>query len=226
MNNLDSLIFKNVILPKIKTEDMLLKIHPETPSQRQIAMVVECLRDGGVVISPTDTIYGLTCDIFKPKAIERIARIKGLKADKANFSFLCSDLSELSDYTKPIDNNLFKLMKRLLPGPYTFILNASNTVPKYIQSRKKTVGIRIPDNNIPLEIVKMLGHPIMSTSVHDDDDVLEYTTDPELIYEKFQNLVDIVIDGGFGGNQPSSVLDCTGDNIEIVREGLGNLDIL
>ncbi|HZK08989.1 MAG TPA: L-threonylcarbamoyladenylate synthase [Bacteroidales bacterium] len=205
---------------------MLLKIHPETPSQRQIEMVVECLRDGGVVISPTDTIYGLTCDIFKSKAIERIARIKGLKADKANFSFLCSDLSELSDYTKPINNNLFKLMKSLLPGPYTFILNASNIVPKYIQSRKKTVGIRIPNNNIPLEIVKMLGHPIMSTSVHDDDDVLEYTTDPELIYEKYQNLVDIVIDGGFGGNHPSSVLDCTGDTIEIVREGLGSLDVL
>ncbi|NLO49696.1 MAG: threonylcarbamoyl-AMP synthase [Bacteroidales bacterium] len=205
---------------------MLLKIHPDTPSQRQIAMVVECLRDGGVVISPTDTIYGLTCDIFKSKAIERIARIKGLKADKANFSFLCSDLSELSDYTKPINNNLFKLMKTLLPGPYTFILNASNTVPKYIQSRKKTVGIRIPANTIPIEIVKALGHPIMSTSVPDDDDVLAYTTDPELIYEKFQNLVDIVIDGGFGGNQPSSVLDCTGSTIEIVREGLGNLDVL
>ena len=178
------------------------------------------------MISPTDTIYGLTCDIFKSKAIERIARIKGLKADKANFSFLCSDLSELSDYTKPINNNLFKLMKSLLPGPDTFTLNARNREPRDTQSRKKTVGIRIPNNNIPLEIVKMLGHPIMSTSVHDDDDVLEYTTDPELIYEKYQNLVDIVIDGGFGGNHPSSVLDCTGDTIEIVREGLGSLDVL
>lgn len=203
---------------------MLLRIHPETPSQRQIGIVNECLRDGGVVISPTDTVYGLTCDIFKSKAIERIARIKGIKPDKANFSFLCNDLSELSDYTKPINNDLFKLMKRLLPGPYTFILNANNTVPKYIQSKKKTVGIRIPNNKIPLEIVKTLGHPVMSSSIHDEDDLIEYTTDPELIYEKYKNLVDIVIDGGFGGNLASTVLDCTGDEILIVREGLGPVD--
>ena len=203
---------------------MLLRIHPETPSQRQINIVTECLNDGGVVISPTDTVYGLTCDIFQSKAIERIARIKGIKPDKANFSFLCSDLSELSDYTKPINNDLFKLMKRLLPGPYTFILNANNTVPKYIQSKKKTVGIRIPENNIPLEIVKTLGHPIMSTSIHDEDDLIEYTTDPELIYEKYKNLVDIVINGGYGGNQASTVLDCTGDEILLVRQGLGPVD--
>lgn len=203
---------------------MLLRIHPETPSQRQINIVTECLNDGGVVISPTDTVYGLTCDIFQSKAIERIARIKGIKPDKANFSFLCSDLSELSDYTKPIHNDLFKLMKRLLPGPYTFILNANNTVPKYIQNKKKTVGIRIPDNNIPLEIVKNLGHPIMSTSVHDEDDLIEYTTDPELIYEKYKNLVDIVINGGYGGNLASTVLDCTGDEIVLVRQGLGPVD--
>lgn len=203
---------------------MLLRIHPETPSQRQINIVTECLNDGGVVISPTDTVYGLTCDIFQSKAIERIARIKGIKPDKANFSFLCSDLSELSDYTKPIHNDLFKLMKRLLPGPYTFILNANNTVPKYIQSKKKTVGIRIPENNIPMEIVKNLGHPIMSTSIHDEDDLLEYTTDPELIYEKYKNLVDIVINGGYGGNQASTVLDCTGDEILLMRQGLGPID--
>lgn len=203
---------------------MLLRIHPETPSQRQINIVTECLNDGGVVISPTDTVYGLTCDIFQSKAIERIARIKGIKPDKANFSFLCSDLSELSDYTKPIHNDLFKLMKRLLPGPYTFILNANNTVPKYIQNKKKTVGIRIPNNNIPLEIVKNLGHPIMSTSVHDEDDLIEYTTDPELIYEKYKNLVDIVINGGYGGNLASTVLDCTGDEIVLVRQGLGPVD--
>ncbi len=205
---------------------MLLRIHPETPSQRQIKLVVECLNDGGVVISPTDTVYGLTCDIFKSKAIERIARIKGIKPDKANFSFLCSDLSELSDYTKPIPNELFKLMRRLLPGPYTFILDANNTVPKYIQSKKKNVGIRIPANNIPIEIVKILGHPIMSTSIHDEDDLLEYTTDPELIYEKYKNLVDIVIDGGFGGNMASTVLDCTSGEIVVVREGLGPLDAI
>jgi len=205
---------------------MLLRIHPENPSQRQINLVVECLKDGGIVISPTDTVYGLTCDIFKARAIERIARIKGIKPEKANFSFLCADLSELSDYTKPISNDLFKLMRRLLPGPYTFILNANNTVPKYIQNKKKTVGIRIPENNIPVEIVKTLGHPIMSSSIHDEDDLIEYTTDPELIYEKYQNLVDIVIDGGFGGNLASTVLDCTSGGIEIVREGLGPVDVL
>ncbi|MCF8365733.1 MAG: threonylcarbamoyl-AMP synthase [Bacteroidales bacterium] len=205
---------------------MLLRIHPENPSQRQLTHVVECLNDGGVVISPTDTVYGLTCDIFKPKAIERIARIKGIKPEKANFSFLCADLSELSDYTKPINNELFKLMRRLLPGPYTFILNANGTVPKYIQNKKKTVGIRIPNNTIPIEIVKLLGHPIMSSSIHDEDDLIEYTTDPELIYEKYKNLVDIVIDGGYGGNLASTVLDCTSGEIEVVREGLGSLDAL
>ncbi len=205
---------------------MLLRIHPETSSQRKITIAGECLRDGGVGICPTDTVYGLACDIFQSKAIERIARIKGINPEKANFSFLCHDLSQLTDFTKPIDNNLFKLMKRVLPGPYTFILEANNTVPKYIQNKKKTVGIRIPNNNIPLEIVQQLGHPIMSTSVHDDDDVIEYTTDPELIYEKFRDRVDIVIDGGFGGNLASTVLDCTGDEIEVIREGLGPLDIL
>jgi tRNA threonylcarbamoyl adenosine modification protein (Sua5/YciO/YrdC/YwlC family) len=204
---------------------MFLKIHPENPGQRQMNHVVECLRDGGVVICPTDTVYGFTCDIFKSKAIERIARIKGIKPEKANFSFLCSDLSELSDYTKPINNDLFKLMKRLLPGPYTFILNANNTVPKYIQSKKKTVGIRIPENNIPVEVVRSLGHPVMSSSIHDEDDLVEYTTDPELIYEKYKNLVDIVIDGGYGGNLASTVLDCTSGEIDVVREGLGPIEI-
>ncbi len=204
---------------------MLLKIHPETPSERQINKVVECLQDGGIVIYPTDTVYGLGCDIFKSKAIERIARMKGLKPEKANFSFICHDMSQITEYTRPIDNNLFKLIKRVLPGPYTFILNANNTVPKYIQSRKKTVGIRIPDHNIPREIVRQLGYPIMTTSIHDEDDVIEYTTDPELIYEKYRDLVDIVIDGGYGGNLASTILDCTGSEIEIVREGLGSLNI-
>lgn len=204
---------------------MLLKIHPETPSQRQIEKVVECLYDGGIIIYPTDTVYGLGCDIFKSKAIERIARIKGIKPEKANFSFICHEMSQITDFTKPIDNNLFKLIKRVLPGPYTFILDANNTVPKYIQSRKKTVGIRIPNHNIPLEIVRQLGHPIMTTSIHDEDDVIEYTTDPELIYEKYRDLVDIVIDGGFGGNMASTILDCTGDDIEVVREGLGPVNI-
>lgn len=202
---------------------MLLRIYPENPSSKQIRTVVECLLDGGVIIYPTDTVYGMGCDIFKSKAIERIAQIKGIKAEKANFSFICSDLSQLSDYTRPITNDVFKLMKKNLPGPFTFILNASNSVPKLIQSKKKTVGIRIPGNNIPLEIVNELGHPIMSTSIHDEDEILEYTTDPELIYEKYKNLVDIVIDGGFGDNEASTIIDCTGTEPLIIREGKGEL---
>lgn len=202
---------------------MLLKIYPENPNPKQVRMVVECLLDGGIIIYPTDTVYGLGCDIFKSKAIERIAQIKGIKAEKANFSFICNDLSQLSDYTKAIPNNVFKMMKSNLPGPFTFILNASNNVPKLIQSKKKTVGIRIPDNNIPIEIVKELGNPIMSTSIHDDDRIIEYTTDPELIYEKYNKLVDIVIDGGYGDNEPSTVVDCTSDEPMIIREGKGIL---
>ncbi|HLO92126.1 MAG TPA: L-threonylcarbamoyladenylate synthase [Lentimicrobium sp.] len=200
---------------------MLLKIYPENPNERHIRIVVECLMDGGIVIYPTDTVYGLGCDIFKSKAIERIALIKGIKAEKANFSFICNDLSQLSDYSKPIPNNIFKMMKSNLPGPFTFILNASNNVPKLIQSKKKTVGIRIPNNNIPLEIVKELGNPIMSTSIHDEDEIIEYTTDPELIYEKYNKLVDIVIDGGYGDNEPSTVIDCTSEEPHLIREGKG-----
>jgi len=202
---------------------MLLRIHPENPGPRQIETVVECLNDGGIIIFPTDTIYGIGCDIYKPKAIERIAQIKGIKKEKANFSFLCHDLSHLSDFTKPLRNEVFKLMKSALPGPFTFILNGNNNVPKLFQSKKKTVGIRIPENKIPTEIIRTLGNPIMSTSVHDDDEILEYTTDPELIYEKYQNMVDIVIDGGFGDNEPSTIIDCTGDEPIIIREGKGKL---
>ncbi|MEA5111276.1 putative protein YciO [bioreactor metagenome] len=202
---------------------MLLKIYPENPSPRQIRTVAECLMDGGIIIYPTDTVYGLGCDIFKSRAVERIAQIKGIKADKANFSFICNDLSQLADYSRPISNEIFKMMRKNLPGPFTFILNASNNVPKLIQSKKKTVGIRIPDNSIPLEIVKELGHPIMSTSIHDDDEIIEYTTDPELIYEKYNQIVDIVIDGGYGGNEASTVIDCTGEDPLIVREGKGIL---
>ncbi|MBW6489828.1 MAG: threonylcarbamoyl-AMP synthase [Lentimicrobium sp.] len=202
---------------------MLLRIHPENPSTRQIRTVVECLLDGGVIIYPTDTVYGMGCDIFKSKAIEKVAQIKGIKVEKANFSFICSDLSQLSDYTRPIANDVFKLMKKNLPGPFTFILNAGSSVPKLIQSKKKTVGIRVPDNKIPLEIVNELGHPIMSTSIHDEDEIIEYTTDPELIYEKYKNLVDIVIDGGFGDNEASTIIDCTDDEPVIVREGKGIL---
>lgn len=202
---------------------MLLKIYPENPNPKHIRMVVECLLDGGIIIYPTDTVYGLGCDIFKSKAIERIAHIKGIKPEKANFSFICNDLSQLSDYSKPIGNDVFRLMRNNLPGPFTFILNASNNVPKLIQSKKKTVGIRIPKNTIPLEIVRELGNPIMSTSIRDEDEIIEYTTDPELIYEKYSNLVDIVIDGGYGDNEPSTVVDCTKDELLIIREGKGIL---
>ncbi len=202
---------------------MLLRIHPETPGERQIKTVVECLNDGGVIIFPTDTVYGLGCDIYQGKAIERIARIKGIKKEKANFSFICHDLSHLADYTRPLNNSVYKLMKASLPGPYTFILNANSNVPKIFQSRKKTVGIRVPDNRIPIEIVKELGHPIMTTSVYDEDEILEYSTDPELIHEKFKDLVDIVIDGGYGDNEPSTILDCTGEEIFVIREGKGEI---
>lgn len=202
---------------------MLLRIHPDNPSERQIRMVDECLRDGGIVIYPTDTIYGIGCDIFKVKSVEKIAELRGLKPGKTTFSFICHDLSQLSEFTRPIENPIFKVMKANLPGPFTFILNASNNVPRHIQSKRKTVGIRIPNNKIVLEIVRQLGNPIMSTSVHDDDEIIEYTTDPELIYEKFQDKVDIVIDGGYGGNIPSTVVDCTEGGIVVIREGKGVL---
>jgi tRNA threonylcarbamoyl adenosine modification protein (Sua5/YciO/YrdC/YwlC family) len=202
---------------------MLLRIHPENPSARQIKTVVDCLNDGGVIIFPTDTVYGLGCDIYQTRAIERIARIKGIKKEKANFSFICHDLSHLADYTRPLNNSVYKLMKATLPGPFTFILNANSNVPKIFQSKKKTVGIRVPDNKIPIEIVKELGHPILTTSVYDQDEILEYTTDPELIHEKFRDLVDLVIDGGYGDNQPSTILDCTGEEVYIIREGKGKI---
>lgn len=205
---------------------MLLKIYPENPNPKAINTVVECLNDGGVVIYPTDTIYGIGCDIFKQKSIEQILSIVGKKDKKNALTFICHDLSNLSDYTKPIDNRVFKVMKKALPGPYTFILEANNSVPKLLQSNKKTIGIRVPDNNIVREIVANFGHPILSTSVKDDDEIIEYTTDPELIHERYGDLVDIVIDGGYGDNIPSTVLDCTGGDIEVVREGKGDISII
>lgn len=202
---------------------MILKIHPENPSARQIKRVVDCLKSGGIVIYPTDTVYGLGCDIYQTKAVDRIAQLKGIKKEKADFSFICHDLSQLSDFTKPFSNQVYKLMRKTLPGPYTFILNANNNVPKIFQSKKKTVGIRIPANNVATEIIRELGNPIMSTSIHDDDKILEYTVDPELIHDKYKNQVDIVIDGGFGDNTPSTVIDCTGDEIMVIREGKGEI---
>jgi len=204
---------------------MLLKIYPENPDPRNIQKVVDCLRNGGIIVYPTDTIYGIGCDIFKIKSVEKIAELRGIKPGKSTFSFICHDMSQMAAFVKPIDNHTFKIMKANLPGPFTFILEANNNVPRHIQSKRKTVGIRIPDNPIILEIVRELGNPIMSTSVHDDDDVIEYTTDPELIYEKFQDKVDIVIDGGYGGNVPSTVVDCTQDELVVTREGKGELVI-
>ncbi len=203
---------------------MLLRINPDKPNFEEIAEVVTCLRDGGVVIYPTDTVYGIGCDINKQRAVERVCKIKGINPEKANFSFICSDLSHLADFTKPIDTVTYKVMKKALPGPFTFILEANNNVPKLFKSKKKTVGIRIPDNIICLEIVRQLGNPIMSTSVHDDDEIIEYTTDPELIHEKYRDVVDIVIAGGYGNNEASTVVDCTEGDFEIIRQGLGILD--
>ncbi len=201
-----------------------IKIYEQNPNPKAISKVVDCLRKGGLVIYPTDTIYGLGCDITKTKALEKIARIKGIKLAKSNLSFICHDLSNLSDYVKQIDTYTFKLLKRTLPGPYTYVLPSSKSLPKPFKN-KKTVGIRIPDNEIILELVRNLGNPIMSTSIHDEDDILEYTTDPELIYDKWHKLVDIVIDGGYGGNDPSTIIDLSQEEPIILREGKGDLEI-
>jgi tRNA threonylcarbamoyl adenosine modification protein (Sua5/YciO/YrdC/YwlC family) len=203
---------------------MLLRINPDKPNYSEITTVVNCLRDGGVVIYPTDTVYGIGCDIYKQRAVERVCKIKGINPEKANFSFICSDLSHLADFTKPISTATFKLMKKALPGPFKFILEANNNVPKLFSSKKKTVGIRIPDNTICLEIVKQLGNPIMSTSVHDDDEIIEYTTDPELIYEKYKDKVDIVIAGGYGNNEASTIVDCSDGDVAVVRQGMGIIE--
>ncbi len=203
---------------------MLLKIHPENPNERQIAQVVNILKKGGTVIFPTDSVYGLGCDVTKPKAIERVAKIKGIKLEKSNFSFICYDLSHLSDYARHVSNPTFKLMKRYLPGPYTFILEAGSNVPRFFRSKKKTIGIRIPENNIIRDIVKELGNPVLTTSIHDEDELLDYTTDPELIYEHYKNVVDCVIDGGYGKNEPTTIVDCSRDEPYIVRQGIGEIE--
>lgn len=203
---------------------MLVRLYNDNPNSREIRKIVDILRNGGLIIYPTDTVYGLGCDIMNSKAVEKVARIKGIKVEKSNFSFICSDFSHLSDFTKPIPSHTFKLIRKNLPGPFTFILEANNKVPKYFKGKKKTVGIRIPDNNIIREIVNELGNPIMSTSIHDDDSIIEYTTDPELIYEKYQDIVDVVIDGGYGELIPSTIVDCVNNDIEIIRDGKGELE--
>jgi tRNA threonylcarbamoyl adenosine modification protein (Sua5/YciO/YrdC/YwlC family) len=204
---------------------MLIRIYPENPNEKAIQQVAEVLRKGGIIIYPTDTVYGLGCDITNHKAIEAICKIRNVKPDKANFSFICYDLSHISDYIKPIDNTTFRVLKKALPGPFTFIFNASHNVPKLLSSNKKTVGIRVPDNNIARCIVKELGNPILSTSIRDADEIIEYSTDPELIHEKYADLVDLVIDGGYGDNIPSTVVDCTSGDFEIIREGKGVLEL-
>jgi len=203
---------------------MLIKLYNDNPDKRQINKIVDVLKKGGLIIYPTDTVYGLGCDITNPKAVERVAQIKGINIKKAHFSFICHDLSHLSAYTLAIDTPIFKVLKRNLPGPFTFILKANSQVPKLFKNNKKTVGIRIPDNNIIREIVKELGNPILTTSIYDNDEIVEYTTDPELIYENYSDKVDIVIDGGYGDNTPSTVVDCSDGNIEVIREGKGELN--
>ncbi|WP_396589767.1 L-threonylcarbamoyladenylate synthase [Allomuricauda sp. R78024] len=202
----------------------LIKLYEENPNPKQVEKIGKVLRKGGLIIYPTDTVYGLGCDITNSRALAKIARIKGIKLEKANWSFICPDLSNLSDFVRQIDSVTFKILKRALPGPYTFILPGNNNLPKDFK-KKKTVGIRVPDNEIVKALVTELGNPIVSTSIYDEDDILEYTTDPELIFEKWENLVDIVIDGGYGGNIASTVIDLSTGQPEVIREGKGSLDI-
>jgi len=204
----------------------LIKIHPQNPEGRKISYVVETLQRGGIIIYPTDTIYGIGCDLMNRKSIARLCQIMNIKPQKLDLSFICSNLSHISEYVRKIDTPVFKILKKTLPGPYTFILESSSKVPKILDVNKKTVGIRIPDHNIPLAIVNQLGNPLITSSIKDDDVIKEYTTDPEEIYDDFKHKVDIVIDGGPGGNIASSVIDCTGDEILIIRKGLGDVDNL
>ena len=200
-----------------------IRLYEENPDPRKITQVVNVLRSGGLIIYPSDTIYGLGCDIFNQKAVDKVRRIKNINDKKMDLAFVCYDLSHLSVYAKNVSTPVFKLMKRILPGPYTFILNASSKVPKILKVKKKKVGIRIPNNRIPREIVQELGNPIVTTSLHDDDKILEYATDPELIYEQYKNQVDLIIDGGYGDNQASTIIDYSGEELEIIREGKGEI---
>jgi tRNA threonylcarbamoyl adenosine modification protein (Sua5/YciO/YrdC/YwlC family) len=200
---------------------MLIKIYNENPNHKHIRRIADLLNGGGIIIYPTDTVYAMGCDIRATKTIEKIARFKGLNPKNPDLSLIFHDMSQLSEYTIIRDNTIFKLLKRNLPGPFTFIVQANNQIPRMFKNRKKTVGIRIPQNNIVLELVRELGRPIITTSIHDPDELVEYTTDPELIFEKYNEFVDAVIDGGYGHNEPSTIVDCTGDEIIVVRQGLG-----
>jgi len=203
----------------------LIKIYPNNPQEAALEKVVRALRDGALIIYPTDTVYGIGCDITNNKALEKLAKLKGVKLEKATWSFICADLSNISDYAKQIDTATFKILKRSLPGPYTFVLPGNNNLPKAFKKRK-TIGIRVPDHSIPKKIVEMLGNPIVSTSIYDPDEVLEYTTDPELIFEKWSPHVAFVIDGGYGDNVPSTIVDLSGDSPELIRRGKGDFDLL
>lgn len=203
---------------------MFIELFPHNIDMRKMKQIVECLRDGGVIIYPTDTVYGMGCDVFNKSAVEKICKIKKVKVEKMNFSFIFNDLSHISDYTLNVDTPTYKLLKRCLPGPYTFILKANNSIPKLFKNNKRTIGIRVPNNPIPQMIVQELGHPILTTSVHHEDDIIDYITDPYAIYERYENLVDMVIDGGIGGYKPSTIIDCTGDAPVVTREGIGETD--
>lgn len=205
---------------------MILELFANNPDTRKISQIVEVLNKGGIVVFPTDTVYSFGCSLKNKKGLEKLAQLKGVKLSKANFSLVCYDLSNISDYTKPMDRKVYKAINKALPGPYTFILNASNEVPKLFGNKKKEIGIRIPDNNITRQIVLELGNPLAVTSVHDEDEIVDYTTDPSAIFEKHEKDVDIVIDAGFGNNVPSTILDCTSGEIEIVREGIGEVDFI
>jgi tRNA threonylcarbamoyl adenosine modification protein (Sua5/YciO/YrdC/YwlC family) len=206
---------------------MLLRINDTNPDSKTLAIIVNCLKNGGIIIYPTDTVYALGCDISNNKAVERICKLKNIKPEKSKFSFVCSNLSHLSEFTKPIPNHIFRVIKKALPGPYTFILEASSNVPKIIKQDRKTVGIRVPNNVVCREIINGLGNPLISTSLHDDGDtILEYFSDPEIIHQQYETKVDMVIHGGHGNIYPSTVIDCSKGDFEVVREGLGSLDIL
>lgn len=203
---------------------LLLKIHPDTPPLRLILKAVEILQNDGVIIYPTDSVYALGCSMNSKKALERLARFKGIKLDKAWFSFICKDLADISEYTMPLDTKVFKLLKKNTPGPFTFILPASKKIPRIFDNSRKTVGLRIPDSQILHDIVENLGNPLLTTSIVDDDEIVEYITDPELIWERYKNSVDLIIDGGYGNNDPTAVINCTGSEIEVIREGIKELE--
>lgn len=205
---------------------MRIRLYEENINEKHLQQAVEIIKSGGVIIYPTDTVYAFGCDIYNHKAIERINKLKRLPKENDNYAIICHDLSHLSDYTMQLPNVIFKMMKRVLPGPYTFILKANQQVPKLFHSKKKTIGIRVPDNTIARALVKELGNPLVSSSINDEDDIIEYTTDPDLIWEKYREHIDLLVDGGYGDNQASTVLDCTNEEIEVIREGKGSIDFL